>query len=369
MAKLTFFPLGNADTCLVDLDDGCKILFDFAHCRDAEDSEDKRIDLAKYLREDLNKAKRRFYDVVAFSHSDDDHVRGSSEFFEFDHAAKYQEGDRAQIKDIWVPAAFVVEPGLKGDARVIREEVRYRLKKGKGVRVFSRPEALKKWLDSEGMSISDIAHLVTDAGKFVPGYGEEENVEVFAHSPFAARTDSGDLEDRNNNCLVVQMTIKVGGESTRIMFSGDTEQPAWLDIVSITRRHGRGDRLRWDVFKVPHHCSNTALWADGANANQAPEKPIQWLWDQGDERGIIVATCDPIPKNDRDSQPPHRQAAEFYKSTVSKMNGSFRVTMEHPNTDAPEPTVIEIDGEKATLCEVSAGGVAAVLRSRAPRAG
>ena len=30
MPKLTFYPLGNADTCLIDLADGRKVLFDYA---------------------------------------------------------------------------------------------------------------------------------------------------------------------------------------------------------------------------------------------------------------------------------------------------------------------------------------------------
>ena len=42
MHKATFFPLGNADTCHLDLEGGDKLLFDFAHWRDAEDEDDLR---------------------------------------------------------------------------------------------------------------------------------------------------------------------------------------------------------------------------------------------------------------------------------------------------------------------------------------
>jgi hypothetical protein len=81
VAKLTFFPLGNADSCLIDLDDGQKLLFDFADVRDPDDDEDLRIDLPAALRDDLRAANRSSFDVVALTQLDRDHINRSSEFF------------------------------------------------------------------------------------------------------------------------------------------------------------------------------------------------------------------------------------------------------------------------------------------------
>ena len=53
MHKLTFYPLGNADCCLIDLDNGQKLLFDYANMRDSNDDYDLRIDLPVALRDDL----------------------------------------------------------------------------------------------------------------------------------------------------------------------------------------------------------------------------------------------------------------------------------------------------------------------------
>lgn len=86
MAKLTFYPLGNADCCQIDFDNGRKMLVDYAHCRDAEDPDDLRIDLYKALHDDLDENDRDNYDVVAFTHADEDHVRNASDFFHFEHA-------------------------------------------------------------------------------------------------------------------------------------------------------------------------------------------------------------------------------------------------------------------------------------------
>ena len=97
MAKLTFFPVGNADCCRIDLSDGQKLLFDFADTRDPSDKEDLRIDLPNALREDLESTDRNYYDVVVFTHLDKDHYSGASDFFYLEHAKKYQGEDRIRI--------------------------------------------------------------------------------------------------------------------------------------------------------------------------------------------------------------------------------------------------------------------------------
>ena len=131
-AHINFFPLGNADTLRLDLADGRKVLVDYAAMRNEDDDEDKRCDLPAELRHDLKKAGRDFFDAVCITHTDSDHCKGFGEFFWLEHAAKYQDVDRIKIKELWVPAAAVLEEGLKGDARLVRAEARHRLRKGKG---------------------------------------------------------------------------------------------------------------------------------------------------------------------------------------------------------------------------------------------
>ncbi len=207
MHKLTFYPLGNADCCKIDLSNDQKLLFDYAHTRDGEDENDTRIDLAKVLREDLEADERDYFDVVAFTHADDDHIRGSSDFFYLEHAKKYQNGGRINIKELWVPAAMITEEGSEDEARILRSEARFRLKQGKGIRVFSRPERLKEWLEKEGLTIEDRKSLITDAGQLVPGFDKStEGVEFFVHSPFAAHVNDK-LEDRNESSLILHATV------------------------------------------------------------------------------------------------------------------------------------------------------------------
>lgn len=78
MHELTFHPLGNADSTRIDLENGTKILIDYADMRDAKDPTDKRIDLPETLRSDLRKARKDRFELVVFTHLDRDHINRSS---------------------------------------------------------------------------------------------------------------------------------------------------------------------------------------------------------------------------------------------------------------------------------------------------
>ena len=79
------------------------------------------------LTDDLKDAKLKGYTVVAFTHLDEDHVKGSADFFELDHADKYKGGGRKKIETLWVPAGAITEESLKDNSRIIRQEARHRL--------------------------------------------------------------------------------------------------------------------------------------------------------------------------------------------------------------------------------------------------
>lgn len=362
MAKLTFFPLGNADCCRIDLDGGQKLLFDFADMRDPGDRFDRRIDLSTELRNDLRVAGRDSFDVVAFTHLDRDHINRASEFFYLEHAKKYQEGDRVKIKELWVPASMIVEDGAEDEARILRQEARYRLRQKSGIRVFSRPELLKDWLAANGLTVKDVAHLVTDAGQLVPNFTTaSQGVEFFVHSPFAWRVNDREVVDRNGDSLVLQATFLASGQTTRVIFGADMDVEGWVEIVKTTKAHKRPERLAWDVFKISHHCSRYSLCAEKDLTKWAPVEEAKWLFDQGSAYAIMVATCKPIPTNDDDAQPPHRQAATFYKGRRDALSGEFKVTMEHPTESDPKPLVVIIDATKAKIEKKIAGGASAVV--------
>jgi hypothetical protein len=371
MPKVTFFPLGNADCSLIDLAGGQKLLFDYAAVRNPSDDQDRRIDLPKVLRQDLEATGRKSYDVVAITHLDKDHYAGASDFFYLEHAEKYQDEDRVKIDCLWVPAAVIVEKRPDDpEARIIQAEAQHRLLQGKRVRVFSRPDTLRDWLREHGLSVEDRTHLITDAGRLVPGFTKsKQGAEFFVHSPFARRLDDGTVVDRNTNSLVVQATFQCGETETKAILSADADHEILTAIVEVTRYKKNESRLEWDIFKLPHHCSYLALGPDRGKDKTVPVPEVQWLLEeQGRKGGVIVSPSSLIPSTDGD-QPPHRQAAAYYREVASQLDGEFKVTMEHPQISAPALLVISICDFGATIEKQVIPAATVITERQAPRAG
>lgn len=376
MSRLTFFPLGNADCCRIDLQGGQKILFDCAATRNHDDTDDKRCDLHQELRDDLNAEGRDDFDVVVFTHLDRDHFARSTEFFYLEHAKKYQGDNRIKMNLMWVPAAVITEVAPDDDeARVLQREARHRFKEGAGIRVFSRPERLRKWCEQNDLELDDRLSLVTDAGRTVPGFSlEDHGVEFFVHSPFAVRQDDDTVEDRNGDGIVMQATFKIDDVETKALFMADADHVTLTDIVQVTQKKDNEARLAWDIAKLPHHCSYLSLSPHKGDDETVPVADVAWLYEeQGQDGAISVSTSKPIPTEgsveDEDDQPPHRQAAGYYRENARQKKGSFLATMEHPKPSAPTPLVITIDRRKATIKKRVVAASVGVTSVSAPRAG
>lgn len=374
-ALITVFPLGNADSLRIDLADDRQVLVDFGNQGDPDDPNDPRCDLAEEIRSDLRKVDRDYLDVVCFTHLDADHCQGASDFFWFDHATTYQGPGRIKMNELWVPSAAVTEEGLEDCGRVIRQEARHRLRKGQGIRVFSRPDRLKEWMQKEGIDFESRKHLIVDAGQFVPGFSKEgsERAEFFVHCPFAWRTNENKLEDRNQDSIVMQVTFKEDGVETYALLGSDVDNETLSLIVQTTKRHKREERLLWDFFKLPHHCSYLSLGPDRGTDETKAVPEVKWLFETQGNRGCyIVSPSKPIPirgsKEDDDPQPPHRQAANHHRRVVKDKDGRFVVTMEHPSETRPKRARFEVTRFGVALLVTTATVITAAASST-PRAG
>ena len=372
-AKLKFFPLGNADTTLIDLADGRKVLVDYAAMSTDEDG-DRRCDLRKELIDDLGKDNRNDIDVVCITHIDSDHCKGFGDAFWLEHARKYQSNDRIKIKELWVPAAAILEEGVTDDARLVRSEARHRLMEGKGILVFSRPDYLKNWMKGERLDFAKRKHLIVDAGKIVPGFKMTgpEKVEFFVHCPFGWRQDEHTVIDRNGDSIVLHATFLEGSCESRLLTASDVDYETLSKIVETTRDHKNDDRLRWDIMKLPHHCSYKSLGPERGEDETKPEKNIKWLFEdlQG-ERAVIVSSSDPIPEKGSkrdDVQPPHRQAASYCRRVVAKRKGEFVVTMDPPTARNLKPLVYEVTKFGVAFCG-AAPTIGSVAAASTPKAG
>lgn len=380
MPKLTFYPVGNADTFVIDLAGGEKFVFDYANRRTGEDG-DKRCDLPTELRKDLG--DRTDYDVAVFTHLDLDHYDGMTDFFYLEHDAKFQgktsDGkQRIKMNTMWVPAAVLTEDleDEEEESRDIQKEAWHRLENKQGILVFSRPDSLKEAIQDRGINYEDVKHLIIDAGRTIPDYTQAKHgVEFWVHSPHASRQNDDELVDRNDYAIVLLAAFKVGAVETKVQLFADVTHEVIADIVNVTKKHKNEARLEWHVIKIAHHSSYLSLGPDKGKSKTKPVDEVVWLIEeQGQTKGIIISTSDPIPSGDT-TQPPHRQAAKYYEDAAAELEGQFKVTMEHPKESAPKPLVIDIssggakvvvESQQASARSVSNVLTAGMLRPSAP---
>jgi len=345
------------------------VVYDYANRHDPDDDEDKRIDLEAAIRERVGEDNK--IDVLVISHLDKDHYQGASELFWLEYATKYQSDDRIKFSTMWVPAAAILEEGLDDDeGKIIQKEARHRLKEGKGIRVFSAPHALDSWLEKNNIKPEDRADLITDAGKIPPEFSlADDGLEFFVHSPFAERCEDGSLVERNASALFMQAKFEVEGEPSYLILSADCEFEVLEQIVRVTRAKKNDDRLLADINNIPHHCSYLSLAADKGKDKTDPSADLRWLFEEQSNEGcLLVSTSKVIPDKD-ETQPPHRQAAAYYKEVASSVDGEFIVTMEHPKKSAPEPLEIEISKSGPKRQKKLAPAAAIITSTSAPRAG
>jgi len=378
MHQIIFYPVGNGDTSQIILENGKRILLDFRHLKKTEAGEGPEIDLKARLIDDLKKADKKSFDVVAFTHGDKDHIENSTEFFELLYAKKYQGKDRIKIDQLWVPAAMILETAFNDEQSdeftIWRQEARYRLKEGKGIRVFSKPEKLKDWLKENGLSVDSRRHMITDAGCVVPDFTlDKDGVEFFCHSPFIKHVDESD-DLRNEAALIFNVRFKSGNNTFDYLASGDSICEVLEDIVAATKYHGNIDRLAWDIYSLPHHCSYRTLSDDKGDTETKPKPLIKELLLLGKENAYVVSSSNPIEdtKEGREQKlPPHIQAKKCYERYLKEVDGAkFLVTMEEPNKKKPEPIIFEIDNNGISRGGKAFGsGITILTSSPAPRAG
>lgn len=380
--EVIFYPVGNGDTTQIILDNGKRILFDFRHKQCAEEESTPEIDLKATLKKDLADAGKESFDVVAFTHADNDHIEGSADFFWLEHAKIYHGEGRIKIDQLWVPAAMLVEKAtqeqLSEEFVLLRQEARHRLLEGEGILVFSKPPELMEWLEPKLKARDEAStardHLFVDAGTIVPGFTlQEDNVEFFCHSPSIDHCEDGDII-RNSAALVFNVRLQADGRTYDYLEVGDADYRDLERIVDITKYHGNEDRLAWDLFNIPHHCSYKALGKEKGDKDTVPSEKVAELLMKGKKDSYIVACCIPLPdikESYERVQPPHIQARRTYESYLEKVGGrSFLVTMEEPNANKPKPIVFEVAAAGVTWTKAASSfGSAAIVASRPARAG
>ena len=201
----------------------------------------------------------------------------------------------------------------------------------------------------------------------MPGFSlDADKVEFFCHSPFIKHCDDGDIV-RNSAALVFNVRLKSGKELFDYLEVGDAEWGDLEDIVTTTRQHKNDDRLKWDLFNIPHHCSYKALSDEKGVVETTPKPGVHELLKLGRPDAYLISSSLPITddKEGRErEQPPHVQAKKCYQRY-----GYFLTTMEEPSTRKPEPIQFVVTDKGLARDNPIRTGPAIITSKPAPRAG
>lgn len=362
--SIIFYPEGNAECVLLELDNGARMLMDYANMHE---SDSRYTDLANAF------DGIESFDVVMFTHPHDDHVKGAADFFYLEHAKKYQEGKRTEIKDLWISAAFLLDVNPCDDARVIQQEARYRLKEGngKGIKIFAAPNSLKAWLKEQGLSTDESKYPIIHAGTILDSsmHNLGDEISIFVHAPFSE--DSDDVKDTNEPSIVFHIALKNSEEITNIIITGDTSHKVLDKIVERSEAMHNADCLKWDLYDIPHHCSYTGLSSEKGDGITEPSENIKrLLGEYGQENAVLVASCRAFSDvSEDDNQPPHSEAKKAYKKysqNSDKTEKRLFITSEYKGDKNPKPLRFKID---ETGIREDIKNIHTIINSPAPRAG
>ena len=111
-AVITFFPVGNGDMTLIQLESGRSVLIDINIRASTEDGvRDVLADLRARLKKDGK--GRHYVDAMLLTHPDQDHCRGMVDHFHMGPLADYPEPRRRRRRQDRHPRDVVVPDGLQ----------------------------------------------------------------------------------------------------------------------------------------------------------------------------------------------------------------------------------------------------------------
>lgn len=370
--SIKFYPVDNGDTTLITLSDNSTILVD-CKIRDGEENKDGAAiyDVKTDL---LNNVQNRggipYLDTFILTHPDEDHCLGFKKHFyngsPEDYGDKNKDADEIMIDELWV-TSMLFDGATNDDAKALKKEAERRQKlwhdndtnknqPGNRIRMIGyngdeKYENLPNSIPGETISIIN--------GKTFLDF------EFFVHAPFKQSliTASAD-EDKNFSSIVMQAAFKQNltnrSWSAFYLFGGDADHNRWAEVLKQSKEHSNEDRLVWDLFQSPHHCSwtyfNDVPYAE-AEEHKTPKRTSLELLDYGNDDAKIIASCKVIKNND--DNPPHFQAKKQYLNKVEDEN--FLNTAIEPKEKKPEPIVFEVSS--FGFDRVDEGAKAARLRN------
>lgn len=337
-----FWPVGTGDSSTVVIQSDETVLqIDLHHLSKSDDDDDPHCAIVDELVESLPKKDGKpFLAVFALTHPDKDHINGFSDLL-----------DQVTIGEIWhTPRIFrEYKKDLCDDAVAFKDEVTRRrnltIEKNGNVDVGDMARVIGHDVIFESGDYKDFPeYWRTYPGNTITEINNgsvEDDFTAFVHAPF--KDDSA--TERNNTSLALQIILKEGDATAKVLFFGDREYPTIKQIFDKTKEKDRTHYLEWDVMLSSHHCSKKAMYWKGEDDDD--EKLKQDIMDDFDtyklDGGSIIASSESDFSDEEGKNPPHMKARKQYELIVD--SGHFICTHEHPDEKKPSPIIFELDSD------------------------
>ena len=351
---LSFFPVGNGDMTLLELESGRKILIDLNIRAAADDLDDETPDVAEMLCNRLKRdtQRRRYVDALLVTHPDKDHCTGLRKHFHLGPPNEWSpRADKIFVREIWSsPMVFRYASrnhGLCDDAKAFNREARRRVQQFRetGGSVIDGNRILILGEDEVGKTDDLKSILICVDQEFSRVNGQNDG-SMTARLLGPLRKKEGDDEEvlsKNNSSTILRFSLAGAhvSDKCRFLTGGDAQVTIWEKLWQ--RHRLKPDRLSYDILQVPHHCSWHSLsydsWSELGEKAEVCEDARSAL-SQTRHGATIVASSDPIKDDDND--PPCIRARREYVGIVANVNGVFKCVGEYPTEGSPGVMEFEV---------------------------
>lgn len=375
---IKFYPVENADCTLIKLDNGktiitdCQILDNLNNDKGIQVRFDVKADLLKELGKDRN--GNPFVDLFVSTHPHDDHCKGFEGNFYHGDPKDYNKKtnkDEIIIGELWVTPRGVGNE-LADSAEAIRQEAKRRRKLYDDDKNYNGEYG--NYLHIIGY---DQQKAFDERYGYVPGTtvisvnGDDLKwLELFIHAPFKEDVATSKKEaNENATSIVVQHAFKILDDNnnevikSRLLIAGDAEHEIWQHIID---NNNDDDKLKWNIFLAPHHCSWT-FFNEPSNKDEVKPSADTIMKKQIGTLSYVIASSKEI-KND-DDDPPCYKAKKEYKSRLNTEDNFLNTATNDVRNNIPQPIVFKIDKHGKRLVATTISSAETTVSRPAPRAG
>ncbi len=347
--RVTFFPVGNGDTTLIEANDKAILVDVNYRCERHTDRFRSSIDVngqmgnaATLGHEEASQPFQWIYydfaldlqyacyqssyrsnreyrlSLLVLTHPDKNNITGFDKLFYCGDPAEFEDRPREDdkiilVEEIWMHPDFVAKKHESDESASLFQEIRRRL-------------------DLQGSKESELnGNRITMLEAASPSGVVKtfsRNIEAQIISP--AKAQDGAAGAAGDGGLIVRWTIKVFGGVNRIMLGADATVDVWERVWQSCK--DATDKLSWHVLLAPHHCSIDAVARKNNKGQYEYSESALKALGQVEGGGFVVSSSKEVKQND--DPMPSWEARKKYLEILKDADGARFL---NPDTRANAP--------------------------------